>query len=201
MDIGLVTVVAKFFHLKGFLFLRDYINADHNFFRHVLNTEDEFQKILTDHSGMIWRIVCNYEWDQQIGLELNQDIHFAIWEAIPKFKGNSTLKTFLARIAHNKCISHVAREAAKPNYEELDFSHPSDDPTPYDNTESSNRHDLLMRAVRRLPLGLQQVISLSLEGFTPKEISSILGENPNIISIRLTRAKTSLRHDLKELNK
>ncbi len=179
--------------------MRDYISANHNFLRHVLNREDEFQKILTDHGGMIWRIVRNYERDQQVCLELNQDIYFAIWKAIPKFKGNSKLKTFLARIAHNKCISHVAREAMKPNHEELDFSHPSDDDTPYENIESSNRHDLLMEAVRRLPLGLQQVISLSLEGFTPKEISSVLGENPNIISIRLTRAKKFLRDDLEEL--
>lgn len=149
---------------------------------------------------MIWRIACSYERDRQICLELNQEIHLAIWKAIPKFKGNSKLKTFLARIAHNRCITHVAREAAKPRSVELDFSHPSGDPTPYDNTESGNRRDLLMRAVRRLPLQLQQVITLSLEGLTPKEISSVLGENPNVISIRLTRAKKALRHDLQELN-
>ena len=149
---------------------------------------------------MIWRIAGSYEHNRQICQELNQEIHLAIWKALPKFEGKSKLKTFIARIAHNRSITHVAREASKPRNVELDMSHPSDEPSPYENTEARNRRDLLMKAVRRLPLGLQQVITLSLEGLTPKEISSVLGDNPNVISIRLTRAKSALREDLKELN-
>jgi len=149
---------------------------------------------------MVWRIACSYERDRQLCLELHQEILFAIWKAISRFKGESTLKTFLARIAHNRCITHVARESTRPVNIELDVSYQSDDPSPYEKTEANNRRDLLMQAVHRLPLGLQQVITLSLEGLTPKEISSVLGENPNIISIRLTRAKKALRQDLKELD-
>jgi len=148
---------------------------------------------------MIWRIASSYERDRQICLELHQEILFAVWKALPRFKGNSKLTTFLARIAHNRSITHVTRESTKPYSVEFDNSYQSEDPTLYEITEANNRRDLLMNAIHRLPLGWRQVITLSLEGLTPREISLVLGVNPNIISIRLTRAKKALRTDLKEL--
>lgn len=165
-----------------------------------MSKQDEFDKVLEDHGGMIWRVACSYERDKQLCLDLNQEILFAVWKALPRFKENAKLKTFLARIAHNRCISHVTRETAKPHNVELDLNYQSKGPTPYEQAEANNRRDLLIRTVNQLPLGWRQVITLSLEGFTPKEISSVLNENANTISIRLTRAKQVLRQDLKELN-
>lgn len=165
-----------------------------------MSKQSEFNKILKDHGGMIWRVACSYERDKQLCLDLNQEILFAIWKALPQFKQNAKLKTFLARIAHNRCITHVTRETAKPNNVELDLNYQSKRRTPYEQAEANNRRELLMRMVSQLPLGWRQIITLSLEGFTPKEIASVLDENANTISIRLTRAKQVLRQKLKELN-
>lgn len=165
-----------------------------------MKKQDEFDQIIQDHGGMIWRVACSYERNKQICLELNQEILFAVWKALPKFKEEAKLKTFLARIAHNRCITHITRETAKPYNVELDDSYQSKDPTPYEQAEANNRRDHLFKAINQLPLALRQVITLSLEGLTPKEIASVLDENANTVSIRLTRAKKFLRHDLEELN-
>ena len=190
----------KFFHLKGFGITRDYSKLSHNISWCILSKEEEFNKVLKDHAGMIWRVACSYERDKQLCLDLNQEILLAIWKALPKFKEQAKLKTFLARIAHNRCITHVTRETARPFNVELDESYHAKEPTPYEQAEANNRHDILLKTINKLPLAWRQVMTLSLEGFKPKEIASVLDENANAISIRLTRAKKALRHDLKELH-
>jgi RNA polymerase sigma-70 factor (ECF subfamily) len=53
--------------------------------------------------------------------------------------------------------------------------------------------DHLLRAIRELPLGLRQVISLALEDLPNAEISAVLGITENNVAVRLTRARAVLR--------
>ena len=46
--------------------------------------------------------------------ELVQDIWFAVWRALPSFRGDSSLKAFVARIATNRAASHVSRAVRLP---------------------------------------------------------------------------------------
>ena len=72
----------------------------------------------------------------------------------------------------------------------------SADPTPHETMERQDQQRRLMQAVRRLPLNARELVILTLEGFTPREIASTLELTPNVISIRLTRAKQLLREYL-----
>jgi len=155
-----------------------------------------FEVILRDHGVMIGRIAASYEADPHKRQELQQDILAAIWRSLPAFRGESSIRTFLARIAHNRAISHVARAVAEPRMGILDEEWPSDQPSPFDEAERSDQQRRLMQAVRSLPLSAREPIVLTLEGFTPREIAAVLNLTPNIVSIRLTRAKDMLREAL-----
>ena len=41
--------------------------------------------------------------------DLRQEISIAIWNALDRFRGDCSERTFLFRIAHNRGLSHVAR--------------------------------------------------------------------------------------------
>lgn len=147
---------------------------------------------------MLWRITGSYEADQELRRELHQEILIAIWRALPRFQGNSNVRTYLARIAHNRSISHVASQVRRPPSQPLDTEPVSSTPSPAAHTEQQLGWQRLMSSLRQLPLPMRQVISLTLEGFVPREIAEVLGLSANVVSIRLARAKKILKHALEE---
>jgi RNA polymerase sigma-70 factor (ECF subfamily) len=157
-----------------------------------------FETVATAHGGMLWRIASSYELDPDRRRDLHQDILFALWKALPHFRGDCPVAAFAARVAHNRGVSHVAREAARPRERELDPQTPLGDPSPEETLADRDRRERLTRAIHALPLALRQPTVLTLEGFHPREIADILGLEVNAVSIRLTRAKALLRPALKE---
>ena len=142
---------------------------------------------------MVTRIARSYEADPGRAEDLVQDIHLAVWRALPRFKANAGLRTYIARIAHNRAISHVARETRRPFSFDLDDDLPSAGPSPEDLAVESDARRKLEEAVRRLPIGQRVVATLALEGFTPEEVASVLGITPAAASVRLHRAQAQLR--------
>ena len=147
---------------------------------------------------MIARICASYESDRELARELVQDVLFAIWRALPSYRGEASLKSFVARIAQFRAISHVATQVQRPGTTQLQESLLSEDPAPESQAIEADRRNRLLGAVRQLPLAYRQAVILTLEDFTPNEIASMLGVSPNVISIRLTRARTALRSILGE---
>lgn len=158
-----------------------------------LGRDAAFEALATEHGPMLRRIAGSYEADPERRRELEQEILLAVWRALPRFRGEAPVKAFLARVAHNRAVTHVAREAAAPRRTPLDEALPSADPSPHDRLEADDLRERLAAAVRALPLSLRQPASLTLEGFSPAEIAAMLGLNANAVSIRLTRARAELR--------
>lgn len=154
---------------------------------------EDFRAIVRDHGAMLRRIASAYEANPALREELGQEIQMAVWRALSGFRGEASVRTFVARVAHNRCVDHVTRHAAMPRTAELDERWASDAPSPQDHAERSDQRERLMAAVRILPVPLRQVTIQTLEGFTPAEIADVLGVGANVVSIRLTRAKAALR--------
>jgi len=159
----------------------------------TLGRDRDFGTLLAEHGPMLRRIAGGYEADPERRRELEQDILLAVWRALPGFRGEAPIKAFLARVAHNRAVTHVSREAAQPRRAPLDEAMASDAPTPHDQVEAEDLRERLVEAVRALPLSLRQPAVLTLEGFSPAEIGPMLGLNANAVSIRLTRARNILK--------
>ena len=123
-----------------------------------------------------------------------QDIAFAIWRALPSFRGDSSERTFLFRIGHNRAITHRARDRARTqpleSVNELEIADPGQDAA--DRMIADERHEDLMAAVRRLTPALRETVVLSLEGLSHDEIADVLGTNARTVAVRLTRARSAL---------
>ena len=158
-----------------------------------LKRDRRFEALGGEHGPMLRRIAGSYEADPERRRELEQEILFAVWRALPRFRGEAPIKAFLARVAHNRAVTHVSREAVQPRRAPLDEAMPSDHPSPLETVESEDLRARLAQAVRALPLSLRQPAVLTMEGFSPAEIGPMLGLNANAVSIRLTRAKAALK--------
>ena len=161
-----------------------------------MTVPETFEQIVREYDPMLRRIASSYEARAHLAQELVQDIYFAIWRALPAYRGNAALRTFVARIATNRAISHVARALKVPPSSALDVNIPAPGPSPEGLAIALDRGAKLLAAVRTLPLAFRQTALLTLEGLTPAEIGEVLGISTNAVAVRMSRAKALLREML-----
>lgn len=159
----------------------------------IIGDSMSFASLIEVNGPMIRRIAGSYEADPERRRELEQEMLLAIWRGLPSWRNEGPVRAFLARVAHNRALTHVSREAAAPRRSELDETLPCARPSPHERLEADDMREKLIEAVRTLPLSLRQPASLTLEGFSPAEIGEMMGLNANAVSIRLTRARAALR--------
>lgn len=58
------------------------------------------------------------------------------------------------------------------------------------------RRERLQAAVQSLPMGLRQVVVLTLEGLSHAEVADVVGITENNVAVRLTRARAALSRRL-----
>lgn len=155
-----------------------------------------FEQIEGEFGPMIRRIALAHEANPALAEELVQEIWLALWRALPAFRGESSLRTFVARIATYRAITHVRAGARVPRTGELPEDIPACEPDPEHQAIDQDRQARLVSAVRSLPLPLRQVTLLTLEGLSPAEIATMLGVTANAVAIRLSRARQALRNKL-----
>jgi RNA polymerase sigma factor (sigma-70 family) len=118
---------------------------------------------------------------------------FAIWRALPAHRGESSIKTFVARIAQFRAISHVAKHSRLPVEEAIDESLLDVRASPDAEAIAADERVRLLAAVRRLPLTYREPAVLLLEDLTPVEIAGVLGITAELVAVRLSRARALLR--------
>ncbi len=140
----------------------------------------------------------SYEADAALREDLTQQIFLAVWQALPSFRADSSLRTFIARIAQNRSISYVAKQVRQPPTAEVPEELAANNPSPEDSAIEASEHRSLLEATRRLPLPQREVIVLLLEGFDYAEIGEMLNIAPNALALRLSRAKAGLKKMLEQ---
>lgn len=174
--------------------------------RSVQQPDDRFHRLLLEYGAPIERLAAAYEPDPNEREDLVQDIVFALWRALPAFRGECSERTFIFRIAQNRGLTHRWRRRTRnARLVELDdataeLPDPATERDTSDLMRSISPQELLA-AVQHLP-GLQRdVIVLSLEGLSNGEVAEVLGITSGNVAVRLTRARSALRGILTRADK
>lgn len=151
-----------------------------------------FDALVAEYAAPIGRLTRVYTAERADQEDLIQEIWLALWQALPRFRGECSQRTFVYRVAHNRALTFRSRQSRSAT-ETLgdDVADPSPDPA-----TNVSREDLSIRlaaAVRRLPKPYREAIALHLEGLSAAEIATITGTTPGNIAVRLTRARDALR--------
>ena len=89
-----------------------------------------FERVLADYGPALARLAGAYESRQALREELQQEIALALWQALPSFRGESSEKTFVFRVATNRAMTHLAQRAPAATGLEaaVDLPHGGDGP-------------------------------------------------------------------------
>jgi RNA polymerase sigma factor (sigma-70 family) len=158
--------------------------------------EERYDRILREHGPALRRVTAIYEADPTRREDLFQDVCLALWQALPRFRGDCSERTFAFRIAHNRGLSHGWRARGAPAALEEAGEIPDTRRDPESELCDRDRRERLREAVRRLPPVARQVVALSLEGLSHREIGEVLGMTENNVAVRLNRARKLLREIL-----
>jgi RNA polymerase sigma-70 factor (ECF subfamily) len=156
----------------------------------------DYRNICALYGDSLFRLACSYESAPDAREDLLQEVHLALWKALPGFRGECSLRTFVYRVAHNRGLTHVWRRRTTPvaceDLDEIGDSAPSPE-------ASAIRRDgeaSLMDAIRKLPVVYRQVITMALEELPQAEIAAVLGITENNVAVRLNRARKLLREQM-----
>ncbi|MDT8409788.1 MAG: sigma-70 family RNA polymerase sigma factor [Wenzhouxiangellaceae bacterium] len=156
--------------------------------------ELRLESVLQQFGSMISRIADNHEADPVLRQDLLQEISLAVWKALKNFRREANVRTFVARIAHNRAVDHLIRQSRGRERDSFDENvH-----VPHHKTDRLHEQMDLSAAMHRLPLGYRQVMGLMLEGFQQAKIAQALGLSEDAVAQRQSRGRQKLKDVLGE---
>jgi RNA polymerase sigma-70 factor (ECF subfamily) len=126
-----------------------------------------------------------------------QEAYLKAFRALPRFRGDSKLGTWLYRITYNVCLDELERSSRTTHLPLADVPEPVEAGPAAD--EALSRRDALARALDSLPPDDRAAVLLvDAEGFDYRAAGEVLGVPAGTVASRLNRARASLRRTLAE---
>jgi RNA polymerase sigma factor (sigma-70 family) len=159
----------------------------------------DYSHVLKEHAALLGRVAATYEANFHLRQELLQEISLAVWQALEKFKGESSVKTYVLRVAHNKAITHVAYHAKQPrndSYCEVETPQPSHHTSTDVQIAQQQQIQTMLNEIRKMPIQTRQVVTMSMEGLSYSEIADACGISSTNAGVILNRARKTLMENI-----
>ena len=169
----------------------------------------EFQNVHDEYRPRILRYLRRTLGDADAE-DVCQEVFVKIDRALPEFRGESSLATWIYRIATNAALDHARSSASRQASKMTELSE-ADGPAARSGSDREERtvllpdtllirkdmNDCIRGIVEGLPEIYRTALVLSdLEGLTNAEIASVLEISVDAVKIRLHRARARLRKEL-----
>jgi RNA polymerase sigma factor (sigma-70 family) len=157
--------------------------------------EEDYERVWKNFGASLARLTSSYESNAHAREDLLQEIRLALWVALPRFRHDCSLRTFVLRVAHNRALTHVWKRKKPSPSVDLEGVEDARDNPEVSAIRNANR-SRLEEMIRHLPIPFRQVITLVLEDLPYSEIAAVLGISESNVAVRLTRARKLLREKL-----
>ncbi len=164
--------------------------------------EKAYAEMVQEYSSHLRRIATNVLGDPDEAEEVVQETFLSAYKGLKDFRRESSLRTWLYRIALNASLMRLRKKIRSVSLErDLQEERLSAEDTtePEDALIKAERSVVLMEAVEKLPESLRVVVLLrDIGGLSNIEAAKILGISPGAFRVRLHRAHQKLQEELKD---
>jgi RNA polymerase sigma-70 factor (ECF subfamily) len=152
---------------------------------------DAFEAVYRAHASVIHALCLRMSGDRAEARDLVQDVFVRAWERLPGFRGQSSLATWLHRLAVNVVLEKW-RSAKRDALRMIDDPAGASLDAPMAQPDLDATMDLA-DAMARLPAGARAVFVLhEIEGYSHEEIAAMTGIAPGTSRTQLFRARRAL---------
>lgn len=165
-----------------------------------------YAEIVRRYQDRVYGLAYRWMSDEQIAREVTQDAFVAIFKALPRFRGESQLSTWIFRVVVNHCKNrrqyrrrrrtgfHEPLEGRAASHEDAprrEFA--GDGPLPDAGADASDAKRLVDAALNELDDEFRVVLVLrDIEDRSYEEIAELLGMAKGTVKSRLHRARAQL---------
>jgi RNA polymerase sigma-70 factor (ECF subfamily) len=154
---------------------------------------DAFGELYRHHAARIFALTCRMSGSTETGEDLLQEVFLQAHRKIRGFKGDSTIGTWLYRLAINHCLDFVRSRQGKMD-KVTDSLDKDGAATPGAAHDSPVERIDLERAIRQLPPGCREAFVLhDVEGYEHREIAQMLGIAEGTSKSQVFKARMKLR--------
>ena len=154
--------------------------------------EEKLEELVRDHLDAVYRVAFSVVRDSALAEDVAQDSILKAWTALPSFRGESTLRSWLLRITHNTAISTL-RKRREELHDPMVMPESPDVLSTEKRVVDALSADAFEAALDRLDeLSRAVVVLREIEGMTYEEISETLDVPLPTVKTRLLRARRTL---------
>jgi RNA polymerase sigma-70 factor (ECF subfamily) len=157
---------------------------------------DAFEELYNAHAGRVYALCLRLTADGGKARELTQDVFVRAWEALPDFRGESNITTWLHRIAVNAML--MQRRSERRRNARVSLADDDDDDAGAAAAGATAPMDVasaidLERAIAALPPGVRRAFVLhDVEGYSHEEIARMTGLAAGTLRAQVHRARQLL---------
>ena len=154
---------------------------------------DAFETLYRSQAARIYPLASRMAGSADEGEDLLQEIFLQAYRKLGSFNGNSSVGTWLYRLALNHCLDFVRSKQAKMG-KITDTLDAEASVQPSAKRETPIARIDLQRAIERLPAGCREAFVLhDVEGFDHREVGEMLGIAEGTSKSQVFKARMKLR--------
>ena len=161
-----------------------------------------FAALVREHQDEVYTLARRLVGDPHLASDVAQEALIRAWRALPKFRGDAQLSTWLYRITVNTAWTHqkrASRYRATPIDEITEVAAPLDSAHPEVAGEIVELRGRLREALDRLPDAQREVVVMKdIYGWSHAEIAEAMDISVTAAKVRLHRARARLARNLEE---
>ena len=167
--------------------------------RYLTGDTAAFDEIMIRYERQIYRICYRFVENRDDAMDLGQEVFIKAFEHLATFRRESSLKTWLYRIAMNHCINHVKKHCQE--FVEVTEYTGSVHSSVQAELEDSEQRAHFRRLVKLLPPKQKAILELRInEQLSYEEIAKISGRSISTIKASVFFALEKLRKLVKDPN-
>ena len=155
-----------------------------------------FEEVYRDHKSYIQNVVSRYCVTPEEVEDVTQDAFIRAYRGRDNFRGDSTVKTWLHRVAVNTALNHITKQKRRPqcNDNEGEEIIVPDDDSPESQAERDQTLSAITYRLDNMPseLGLT-LLYYHIDGLKYDEIAETMGINVGTVRSRIHRARNLLQ--------
>jgi len=161
-----------------------------------------FEALVLKYQDRIYRLIQRLVSGSDVVDDLAQEVFIRAYRSLGDFKGESSLYTWLYKIALNLCRNHYRTRGRRPELEELDEADgatglAADGGTPEDEVFRHEFWEQLRQGLDELPPDQREaVVFCDLEGMSYEEMADVIGVPIGTVRSRIFRGRRGLQRRL-----
>ena len=172
-----------------------------------LGVEEAYEILIQRYQQPVYNLVCRLLNDPSDACDIVQEVFLKVFRNIGSFRGNSSLKTWIYRIAVNEAYNH-RRWFSRHQRQEVALGPDEGLPcyadsladtgrTPFDQAADHETRALVEAALEKLNAKFRAAVILrDIEDLSYEEIASVLNVSLGTVKSRILRGREALRKTL-----